>query len=68
MVLGPELLFMCINYYYFSLHCKLTPLFFFFLISLFLEGALPHGACGILVPQPGIERVPPAVEAPSPNH
>ena len=25
-------------------------------------------ACGILVPQPGIEPVPRAVEAPSPNH
>ena len=29
----------------------------------------PHcAACGILVPQPGIEPVPPAVEAWSPNH
>ena len=25
-------------------------------------------ACGILVPQPGIEPVPPAMEAPRPNH
>ena len=25
-------------------------------------------ACGILVPSPGIEPVPPAVEAQSPNH
>ena len=28
----------------------------------------PHVASGILVPQPGIEPVPPAVEAWSPNH
>ena len=27
-----------------------------------------HTACGILVPQPGIEPAPPAVEAQSPNH
>ena len=27
-----------------------------------------HAACGILVPQPGIEPTPPAVEAWSPNH
>ena len=27
-----------------------------------------HVACGILVPQPGIEPVPPAMEARSPNH
>ena len=27
-----------------------------------------HMACGILVPQPGIEPVPPVVEAWSPNH
>ena len=27
-----------------------------------------HAACGILVPQPGIEPVPPAVEAQSLNH
>ena len=25
-------------------------------------------ACGILVPQPGMEPRPPAVKAPSPNH
>ena len=34
------------------------PLFFFFL-------AMP---CRILVPRPGIEPVPPAVEAQNPNH
>ena len=27
-----------------------------------------HVACGILIPLPGIEPVPPAVEARSPNH
>ena len=27
-----------------------------------------HAACGILVPRPGIEPTPPAVEARSPNH
>ena len=27
-----------------------------------------HAACGILVPRPGIEPVPPEVEAQSPNH
>ena len=27
-----------------------------------------RAACGILVPQPGIEPVPPAMEARSPNH
>ena len=27
-----------------------------------------HAACGILVPQPGIEPMPPAVEVQSPNH
>ena len=27
-----------------------------------------HTACGILVPQPGIEHRPPAVKLPSPNH
>ena len=29
---------------------------------------LCHVACGMLVPQPGIEPTPPAVEAQSPNH
>ena len=35
--------------------------FFFFLIT-------PHGACGILLPQPGIESKLPAVTVLSPNH
>ena len=30
--------------------------------------AVPHGACGVLVSRPGIESVPPAMEARSPNH
>ena len=30
--------------------------------------AAPRGACGTLVPQPGIEPVPPAVEVQSLNH
>ena len=40
--------------------------FFFFFFGLLVW---PHcAACGILVPQPGIEPVPPAVEAQSLNH
>ena len=36
------------------------------LVYLFIGRATWH--TGILVPQPGIERLPPAVEARSPNH
>ena len=38
-------------------------LLFSFLVFFWLR----HVACGILVPQPGIEPVPPAAEAQSPN-
>ena len=40
-----------------------TFFFFFFPFSW-----LHHVACGILVPQPGIEPVPSAVKAQNPNH
>ena len=43
-----------------------TQVFFFFFFFLFFW--LHHAAYGILVPHPGIEPVPPAVEARSPNH
>ena len=39
---------------------KSLSLFFYFLVT--------HVACGILVPQLGIEPKPPALEAQSPNH
>ena len=39
-----------------------------FLIVLFFFFRLHHGAHEILVPLPGIESVPPAVETWSPNH
>ena len=42
-------------------------LFFFFRMDIYLFIG-PLTACGILVPQPGIEPVPPEVEAKSPNH
>ena len=38
----------------------IPPLFFFFF--------LPHHACGILVPPPGMEPTPPALEARRLNH
>ena len=34
----------------------------------FFVGVGYHVACGVLVPQPGIEPGPPTVEVPSPNH
>ena len=40
--------------------------FFFFPFSFF--SLFGHTAFRILVPQPGIEPEPPAVEGPSPNH
>ena len=36
--------------------------------GLILVGGACCTACGILVPQPGMEPMPPAVEARSPNH
>ena len=39
-----------------------------FVCFLFFSFCLCHVACGILVPQPGIEPVPAALEAWSPNH
>ena len=47
--------------FHFDLQQK-VPLDFFF------GGGLCHMTCRILVPQPGIELLPPAVEAQSPNH
>ena len=46
------------------------PSFFFFSLSFFLSFLFwpHHAARGILVPQPGIEPVPPAVEAWRLNH
>ena len=43
--------------------------FVFCFLFFFLQGFWPHRmACRILVPQPGIEPMPPAVEVRSPNH
>ena len=39
-----------------------------FIFKIFFIFWLHHAACGILVPRPGIEPGPPAVEAWSPNH
>ena len=44
-------------------------IFYYFILFLFIFfGHTTHAACGILVPRTGIEPVPPAVEARSPNH
>ena len=42
--------------------------FFFFFFKYFYLFRLHHAACGILVPRPGIEPGPPAVEAQNLNH
>ena len=42
--------------------------FFFFLFTIFIYFWLHDIACGILVPQPGIELTPTAVEVQSLNH
>ena len=44
------------------------PVYYFWGLSFFLFLAVPPTACGILVPQPGIEPKPLAVEARSLNH
>ena len=44
------------------------PIFFFFFFWYILILWLQHIVCGILVPQPGIEPMPPALAAPSVNH
>ena len=41
---------------------------FFFFIFYFYSFCLHHEACGILIPQPGIEPGPLAMKAPSPDH
>ena len=46
--------------YYFGLECKV--------LGISKNFGLPHEACGILVPSPGIEPVPPALGAWSLNH
>ena len=52
-----------------SLKCWWNPNYRFFLLWLVLFFFLPyHEACWILVPQPGVEPVPPAVEAWSLSH
>ena len=55
--------------------CKCLSGFFIFLDALFSDGMcllfyfwLHHTTCGILIPQPGIKPVSPALEAQSPNH
>ena len=42
--------------------------FYFILFYFIIFGHAARLACGILVPRPGIETVPPAVEVQSPNH
>ena len=63
----------CYMFICFLKHCFLLPLdcklhenrnFLNFILSFWL----PHVACGILVPWPGIEPMPPALEAQSLNH
>ena len=54
---------------YFSHHISLSPpLFFFFEAGRVVFFWLYHTKCRILAPWSGIELVPPAVEAQSPNH
>ena len=47
--------------------CGMPTLCRYFILFYFLIW-LHHAACGILVPQPGIEPMPSAVKAQSPNH
>ena len=48
--------------------CYTIGLFFVVVVVVVLGGCFGHTAHGILVPQPGIEPVPPALEARSLNH
>ena len=47
-----------------GLRCLVNPVGFFCCVLFFLFG---HTTCRILVPRPGIEPIPPAVEVQSPN-
>ena len=49
-------------------HREHTLGFYFILFHFMPCPAMPHTACGILVPYPGIEPMPPALEARSLNH
>ena len=64
----------CLHYHIFITNYSFFPSVFFFnllkIFFFFFSLAAPGGlwACGILVPQPGIEPGPSAVKVRSPNH
>ena len=57
-----------LEYSWFTMLCYTIGLFFVVVVVVVLGGCFGHTAHGILVPQPGIEPVPPALEARSLTH